>query len=236
MVAEYSRGPNRIARFANVSKHYGKGSGLQNFSLELHAGQAIGLLGLNGSGKTTALKLLAGMLSPSEGSLEVLGQAPRTARGQIAYLSDADNLYAWMTAADAERMMAGLYPDFNTGRYQELLSFLEVPKQNYRAMSRGQRARLRLAMVLARDARLFLLDEPLSGIDLISRDRILKSLVLEWREDACLVLSTHEVAEAEGIFERVVFLKEGKLALDAKAEDLRAQGKSVKDAFIEVLA
>jgi ABC-2 type transport system ATP-binding protein len=103
-------------------------------------------------------------------------------------------------------------------------------------MSKGQKARLRLAMVLAREARLYLLDEPLSGIDIISRDRILKSLIREWREDACLVLSTHEVAEAEGIFERVVLLKEGKLVLDAMAEDLRAQGKSVKDAFIEVLA
>jgi ABC-2 type transport system ATP-binding protein len=219
-----------------VSKHYGKASGLLNFSLDLHPGQAVGLLGLNGSGKTTALKLLAGMLFPSQGNLEVLGQAPRLARAQIAYLSDADNLYAWMTAADAERMMLGLFPDFNLNRYRELLGFLEVPKQGYRSMSKGQKARLRLAMVLAREARLYLLDEPLSGIDIISRDRILKSLIREWREDACLVLSTHEVAEAEGIFERVVLLKEGKLVLDAMAEDLRAQGKSVKDAFIEVLA
>jgi ABC-2 type transport system ATP-binding protein len=229
-----SRG--HIARFANVSKHYGKSSGLQNFSLELYPGQAVGLLGLNGSGKTTALKLLAGMLFPSQGNLEVLGQAPRLARAQIAYLSDADNLYSWMTAADAERMMLGLFPDFKVNRYRELLGFLEVPKQGYRSMSKGQKARLRLAMVLAREARLYLLDEPLSGIDIISRDRILKSLIREWREEACLVLSTHEVAEAEGIFERVVLLKEGKLVLDALAEDLRAQGKSVKDAFIEVLA
>lgn len=225
-----------LAKLSNVTKRYGKTDGVHDLSLELHPGQAVGLLGLNGSGKTTTLKLLAGMLFPTQGQVEVLGKTPRENRGQIAYLSDADNLYAWMTPADAERFMVGLYPDFNLNRYRELLAFLEVPKQVYRSMSRGQRARLRLAMVLARDARLFLLDEPLSGIDVISRDRILKSLVLEWREDACLVLSTHEVSEAEGIFERVLLLKEGRLAMDAKAEDLRVKGQSVKDAFIEVLA
>jgi ABC-2 type transport system ATP-binding protein len=225
-----------LAKLSHVTKRYGKTDGVHDLSLELHPGQAVGLLGLNGSGKTTTLKLLAGMLFPTQGQVEVLGKAPRENRGQIAYLSDADNLYAWMTPGDAERFMQGLYPDFNPKRYRELLAFLEVPQQGYRSMSRGQRARLRLAMVLARDARLFLLDEPLSGIDVISRDRILKSLVLEWREDACLVLSTHEVSEAEGIFERVLLLKEGRLAMDAKAEDLRAKGQSVKDAFIEVLA
>jgi ABC-2 type transport system ATP-binding protein len=225
-----------LARLLNVTKRYGRNEGVHDLYLELHPGQAVGLLGLNGSGKTTTLKLLAGMLFPTAGSVEVLGQNPRQCRGQIAYLSDADNLYAWMTPTDAERLMMGLYPDFNQKRYHELLAFLEVPRQGYRSMSRGQRARLRLAMVLARDARLFLLDEPLSGIDVISRDRILKSLVLEWREEACLVLSTHEVSEAEGIFERVLLLKEGRLAMDAKAEDLRVKGQSVKDAFIEVLA
>ncbi|GEM83230.1 ABC transporter ATP-binding protein [Meiothermus hypogaeus] len=225
-----------LAKLNGVTKRYSKTEGVHELSLELYPGQAVGLLGLNGSGKTTTLKLLAGMLFPTTGSVEVLGQSPRESRGQIAYLSDADNLYAWMTPRDAERLMAGLYPDFNPGRYRELLAFLEVPQQGYRSMSRGQRARLRLAMVLSREARLFLLDEPLSGIDVISRDRILKSLVREWREEACLVLSTHEVSEAEGIFERVLLLKEGRLALDAKAEDLRAKGQSVKDAFIEVLA
>jgi len=225
-----------LARLDKVTKRYGKTEGVHHLSLELFPGQAVGLLGLNGSGKTTTLKLLAGMLFPTAGRVEVLGKPPRQNRGQIAYLSDADNLYAWMTPGDAERFMRGLYPDFNPQRYRELLTFLELPQKSYRVMSRGQRARLRLAMVLAREARLFLLDEPLSGIDLISRDRILKSLVREWREEACLVLSTHEVSEAEGIFERVLLLKEGRLALDARAEDLRARGQSVKDAFIQVLA
>jgi ABC-2 type transport system ATP-binding protein len=102
-------------------------------------------------------------------------------------------------------------------------------------MSKGERGRLRLAMALARDAKLYLLDEPLAGIDLLSRERILQSIVREWHTDETILLSTHEVAEAEGLFDRVLYLREGRVALDAKAEDLRSQGRSVVQAFREVL-
>lgn len=233
-----SNGPTAsdlLARLEAVSKRYGGKEGLHEVSLGLPQGQAIGLLGLNGAGKTTLLKLLAGLLVPSQGRVEVLGGRPRAMRAHVAYLSDAET-YPWLSPADGERLMQGLYPDFNRVRYKELLAFLEVPARPSRSMSRGQRARLRLAMVLAREARLFLLDEPLAGIDLISRDRILKTLVHQWREEATLVLSTHEVAEAEGIFDRAVFLKEGRVVLDASAEELRARGRSVRETFVEVLA
>lgn len=233
-----SNGPTAsdlLARLEAVSKRYGGKEGLHEVSLELLQGQAIGLLGLNGAGKTTLLKLLAGLLVPSQGRVEVLGGRPRAMRAHVAYLSDAET-YPWLSPTDGERLMQGLYPDFNRARYKELLAFLEVPARSSRSMSRGQRARLRLAMVLAREARLFLLDEPLAGIDLISRDRILKTLVHQWREEATLVLSTHEVAEAEGIFDRAVFLKEGRVVLDASAEELRARGRSVRETFVEVLA
>ncbi|MDX2007158.1 MAG: ABC transporter ATP-binding protein [Meiothermus sp.] len=224
-----------LAKLENVTRRYGAKDGVSDLNLSLEAGQAVGLLGLNGSGKTTTLKLLAGLLYPSQGKVEVVGKLPRDARGQVAFLSDSDNLYNWLTPADAERLMRSLYPDFRPERYKELLGFLEVPIKPYGAMSKGQKARLRLAMVLAREAKLYLLDEPLGGIDLISRDRIMQTLVREWREDGVIVISTHEVAEAEGIFDRAVFLKEGRLVLDAMAEDLRQQGKSVKDAFLQVL-
>jgi ABC-2 type transport system ATP-binding protein len=102
-------------------------------------------------------------------------------------------------------------------------------------MSKGERGRLRLAMALARDAKLYLLDEPLAGIDLLSREKILQSIVREWHTDETILLSTHEVAEAEGLFERVLYLREGRLALDARAEELRNQGRSVVQTFREVL-
>ena len=117
-----------------------------------------------------------------------------------------------------------------------MASALEVPDRKTRAMSKGERGRLRLAMALARDAKLYLLDEPLAGIDLLSREKILGSIVREWHTDETILLSTHEVAEAERLFDRVIYLREGRLALDARPEALREAGKSVVDVFREVLS
>jgi ABC-2 type transport system ATP-binding protein len=140
-----------------------------------------------------------------------------------------------MTPDDAARLMTGLYDDFDVPRYRELLASLAVPRRRTKAMSKGERGRLRLAMALARDAKLYLLDEPLGGIDLLSREKILQSIVREWHTDETVLLSTHEVAEAEGLFERVVYLREGRIALDATAETLRERGKSVVQTYREVL-
>lgn len=225
-----------LAKLVGVTKRYGRREALHELSLALYPGQVVGLLGLNGAGKTTLLKLLAGLLCPSAGRVEVLGRPPRAARGRIAFLPEGEGLYPWLTPADGARMMGGLYADFRPRRYWELVDFLEVPARSFKALSKGQQGRLRLAMTLARDAALYLLDEPLAGVDLLSRDRILRALVREWREEAAVVLSTHEVAEAEGMFDRVVFLKEGRVVLDAYAEDLRVRGKSVVEVFREVLA
>jgi ABC-2 type transport system ATP-binding protein len=224
-----------LARLDNVTKRYVKTEGVRNLTLDIPEGEVLGVLGLNGSGKTTMLKLLAGLLFPTQGRVTVLGGPPRRNRAKLVFLGETDELYGWMTPADGERFMTGLYRDFRPNRYHELLGFLEVPRRKTKAMSRGERGRLRLAMALAREVKLYLLDEPLAGIDLISRERILKSLVREWHTDATIVLSTHEVAEAEGLFERVVFLKEGGVALDTQAEALREAGKSVVDTFREVL-
>lgn len=225
-----------LARLYNVSKRYGTKEGVEELTLSLEPGQVVGLLGLNGAGKSTTLKLLAGLLFPTRGDAQVLGRPARANRGAVAYLSETDTLYPWMTPRDASRFMSGLFPDFEAKRYRELLTFLEVPERRASAMSKGQRSRLRLAMTLARQASLFLLDEPLAGIDLISREQIQGAIVRQWREDACLVLSTHEVYEAERLFDRALFLKEGRLILDAEPERLRAEGKSVTQTFREVLA
>ncbi len=224
-----------LAQLREVTKRYVRTEGVRDLTLDIDEGQVMGVLGLNGSGKTTMLKLMAGLLFPTKGEITVLGGPPRRNRSRLVYLGETDALYAWMTPRDGERFMGGLYKDFQPERYHELLDFLKVPQRKTRAMSKGERGRLRLAMALAREVQLYLLDEPLVGIDLISRERILKSLVREWRTGAMIVLSTHEVAEAEGLFERVVFLKQGRVALDTKAEALREQGKSVVSTFREVL-
>ena len=225
-----------LARLENVTKRYIKNEGLRDLSLDFPAGEVVGMLGLNGSGKSTLLKLLAGLLTPTDGRITVFGGKPRTNRAQIVFLGETDVLWPWMTPVDAEKFMRNLYADFDAKRFTELLDALEVPRRKTKTMSKGERGRLRLAMALARNAKLYLLDEPLAGIDLISREKILSSIVQEWHTDETIILSTHEVAEAEGLFERAIYLREGRLALDVSAESLRAGGKSVVDTFREVLA
>ena len=225
-----------LARLENVTKRYRATEGVRDLTLDFPAGEIVGVLGLNGSGKSTMLKLVAGLLFPTAGTITVFGGAARAKRSRTVFLGETDTLWPWMTPTDACRFMEGLYPDFDTVRFNELLDVLEVPRRKTKAMSKGERGRLRLAMALARSAKLYLLDEPLAGIDLISREKILMSLVREWHTDETILLSTHEVAEAEGLFERAVYLRDGRLALDARTETLREQGKSVVQTFKEVLA
>jgi len=225
-----------LARLDHVTKRYVKNEGLRDVTLDFPAGEVVGMLGLNGSGKSTLLKLLAGLLTPTDGHITVFGWKPRANRAQIVFLGETVVLWPWMTPVDAERFMRNLYADFDAKRFTELLDALEVPRRKTRTMSKGERGRLRLAMALARNAKLYLLDEPLAGIDLISREKILSSIVQEWHTDETIILSTHEVAEAEGLFERAIYLREGRLALDVTAESLREGGKSVVDTFREVLA
>lgn len=224
-----------LAQLREVTKRYVKTVGVRDLSLEFPAGEIVGVLGLNGSGKSTMLKLIAGLLFPTKGEITIFGGSPRGNRARTVFLGETDTLWPWMTPNDARRFMAGLYPDFDAVRFNELLDVLEVPRRKTKAMSKGERGRLRLVMALARSAKLYLLDEPLAGIDLISREKIMMSLVHEWHTDETILLSTHEVAEAEGLFERVVYLRDGRLALDARAEQLREQGKSVVQTFKEVL-
>ncbi|HHO58301.1 ABC transporter ATP-binding protein [Oceanithermus sp.] len=219
-----------------VTRRFGGTVAVDGLSLELPTGGVVGLLGTNGAGKSTTLKLMAGLLYPDAGEVRLDGAPPRRVRGAIAFLPERGQMYEWLDVRGAVGLFGSLYPDFRPERFYELLDQLEVPRRSLTQLSKGQRARFLLAATLARKVRLYLLDEPLGGVDLITRDRILAALVSEWREDATYVLSTHEVAEAEGIFDRAVFMKEGRVVLNASAEELRERGQSVAQAFREVLA
>ena len=210
-----------LASLSGVIKRYGRVEALRGVDLELKRGEIVGLLGPNGSGKTTLLKVIAGLLLPDRGRVEVLGAPPRKRRGKVVYLPELPYLPGWMEPPEALILLERIFLNFNEKRYRELLRVLRVPDRAVRSLSKGERGRLELATILALDADLYLLDEPLGGLDLVSRDRILRSVIAAWRQDAGFVIATHLVAEAEPLFDRVVFLGEGRVVLDAMAEELR---------------
>jgi ABC-2 type transport system ATP-binding protein len=215
----------------DVSKCYGTSEALRRVSLEVDQGQIVGLLGPNGSGKTTLLRLAAGMLSPTSGRVSVLGHDSRSQRGHFAFHSTTSYYSGWMTARDIEKLMLGLYPDFSADRFTNLLAQLDVPSTPYKALSHGNQTKLALAATLARQVDLYLLDEPLAGIDFLTREAIIEALVREWRDDACVILSTHEIKDAEALFDRVVFMREGEIILDELTDALHSRGESVVDAY-----
>lgn len=225
-------------RFSGVVKRFPGADALKGIDVEIPEGQIIGLLGPNGSGKSTMLKLIAGLYRPNQGEVRVFGRAPdRTTKAQVAYVPEVDHLYPWMTAEAALKFMAPFFADWDAERAVRLLEVLQLPpKAKVGKMSKGMRARLRLITALARSTRLILLDEPLSGIDPPSRTRIADALLSEYQESAqTVVLSTHEVLEAEHLFDRLIFLEQGRIKLEGDAEDLRQQfGTSVQGMFEEV--
>lgn len=226
----------------DLVKRYGRVEALRGVTLELPAGHIVGLVGPNGSGKSTFLKLVAGLLRPDGGSVLVNGRRPGVeAKRYVAFQPEIDHLYRWMTVQQALELQAGVVPDWNEERARSLLEFLNLTEQRktpIRNLSRGMRARLKLVLTLSREAPALLLDEPLSGIDPPSRGRIIKALIGQWRtQEQVLVLATHEVAETEGIFDRVVFLERGRVRIDEDAQALRARfGKSIQGIMEEVYA
>jgi len=218
-----------------ASKHYGRARGLRPTSLEISAGEVVGLLGPNGSGKTTLLRLAAGLLFPSEGTVSIDTAPVRQQRERFAFLSTSARFPDAMTSADVAKLMAGLFPDFSHTRYHNLLARLEITNHPFKALSHGNQTKLLLAATLARRTSLYLLDEPLAGIDFIAREQIIEAVLSEFRADATVVLSTHEVKDAEPLFDRVVILREGRVLLDETTRQLQGNGTSVLDAYRSLL-
>ena len=221
-----------------LSKQYNRMSyALQNLNLALAPGQIVGLLGPNGSGKTTLIKLINDLLVPTEGRILIDGRAPGVETKKIvSYLPERSCLDESMRIKEILRYFADFYQDFSTEKADAMLWDLEIdPADRLRTLSKGSREKVQLVLVMSRDARLYVLDEPIGGVDPAARDYILRTILSNYREDATVLLSTHLIYEIENILDRVLFLRQGQIVLNAGVDEIRTQqGKSVDTLFREV--
>ena len=239
-VPQPEAGPAPAVLFRDVTKRYGQVQALRGVSFALPPGTVTGLVGVNGSGKSTLLKLAAGFLRPTGGEVRILGRTPGgPTKHQVAFVPEVDPLFAWMTVAETVRFARAFFPDWDADQAAELRDILELPEgRRVGALSKGMRTRLRLLLALARSAPVVLLDEPFSGIDPPSRRRISQGILTACRRSGrTVLLSTHDLKDAEPLFDRLLVLAEGRLVLEGDAEDLRERhGKSIEELVEEVLA
>ena len=220
-----------------LCKRYGNTTALAGITAEFAPGRIVGLLGPNGSGKTTLLKLAAGLLTPTSGQVLVCGQAPGPAtKSLVSYLPERTYLPAGMRVRDTAAMFADFYADFDAPKAAAMLADLGVePDAKLSQLSKGAREKVQLVLVMSRAARLYLLDEPLGGVDPAARDYILSTIVRNYAEDAALVLSTHLIGDIERILDDAVVLNTGALVRADSVDNIRQeQGVSVDAWFREV--
>jgi len=227
-----------VFELEGVSKKYPGVEALKDFTLSLGRGKILGLLGPNGSGKTTFMKLLMGFIRPGQGKIEILGTKPGPLiRGRIAYVSELDDLYPWMKVGEILKFTSQFYNDWEHEKEKELLELLGLePKRKIGTLSYGMRTRVRIMLALSRKPDLVLFDDPFSGVDLISREKIQDALLKTYHyEEQSIVIATHIIKEAEPLFDEVAFIGEGKLALKGTADDLREKySKVLTDVYKEV--
>jgi ABC-2 type transport system ATP-binding protein len=229
----------KAVEFSSLHKRYYLAHALRGIDLAVEQGKIVGLLGPNGAGKSTLLRIAAGLAHPTSGTVKVMGKDVTVAatKARIAYVPEVDNFYTWMTVAQALEFEHSMFHDINIDDARSLLSQLKLDlDKKTGSLSRGQRARLKLALAMSRSADLVLMDEPLAGIDPPSRAAILDTIASRYRAgEQAIIISTHEVLESEALFEDVVFLSNGKIALQGQADQLREErGKSLNDIFAEV--
>lgn len=228
-----------LLKTINLSKKYTDNKILDNWNFELSTGKIFGLLGPNGSGKTTFIKIVAGILQPTSGEVLIGGKKSGVlTKSIVSYLSDTNNLYGWMSVQDSLMYFKDFFMDFDMEKALKLLNEMELsPKSQISSLSKGMIEKLRLVLVLSRNAKLYLLDEPLEGIDPIARVKTINTILDNFHPECSFIISTHLVSDIERIFDDVAFIKKGNIVLNRSVEALRKEyGKSVENTYKEVLA
>lgn len=222
-----------LLRLQDVSKRFGKKTALDHISLEIAPGRMVGLLGSNGSGKSTLIKLINGLLVPSSGQILICGQAPGPeTKAIVSYLPDAVRVKGLLS------FFRDFYTDFDAAKAEEMLQKLDIdPSSPLKTLSKGTREKVQLIMVMSRRARVYILDEPIAGVDPAARDYILKTIIQDYSEDASILLSTHLIADVEQLLDDVIFLKDGQIILSSSVEEIRdTRHQSVDSYFREVFS
>ena len=226
-----------ILECKQLSKSYGKAPALENVSFAIEPGRIVGLLGPNGSGKTTLIKLANGLLTPDSGEILIAGAAPgRETHAVVSYLPERTAIPIWMSAGQLMDFYQDFYRDFRRQTAEEMLRHLDIrPTQRIRQMSKGTREKVQLIMVMSRSAKLYLLDEPIGGVDPATRDYILTTIISNYNPEASVILSTHLIADVEKVLDEVVFIDKGHLVLQSSVDQIREEkGMSVDALFREV--
>ncbi len=231
---------NNLVEITNLTKQYNNGPvAINNLSLTIPRGKIIGLLGPNGSGKTTLIKMMNGLLCPTNGTILINGHAPGVeTKKAVSYLPDKTYLQNSMNVSELVDYFSDFYEDFRKERAFEMLQSLNIAlNTRLKTLSKGTKEKVQLILVMSRDADLFILDEPIAGVDPAARDYILKTIISNYNENATILLSTHLIADIENVLDEVIFLRYGQMILQSTVEEIRAnKGKSVDAYFREVFA
>ncbi|BBB59812.1 ABC transporter ATP-binding protein [Undibacterium sp. KW1] len=224
---------NSVISARGISKHYGKQRVLDSLNFEIAPGRIVGLIGPNGSGKTSTIKAILG-LSDFDGDMQVLGLDPRTQRealmNDVCFIADVAILPRWLKVRDAIAFVEGVHPKFNRAKAEQYISQTKLkPDMKVKAMSKGMVAQLHLALIMAIDAKLLVLDEPTLGLDILYRKQFYQNLLEDYfDENKSIVITTHQVEEVEHVLSDIIFINEGKIVLDTSMEQLAER-------FVEVL-
>ena len=221
----------------NLVKNYKSVYALNNINLEIGRGRIVGLLGPNGSGKTTLIKLANGLLTPTSGRLLINGFEPGVETKKIvSYLPDHNYLNSWMTVEQIINYFMDFYADFQPARAYDMLAKLGIdPKFKLKTLSKGTKEKVSLILVMSRRASLYLLDEPIAGVDPATRDYILSTIISNYDQNASIIISTHLIADIEQVLNDVIFLNNGQVVLAGTVDEIREKnGKSVDEVFREV--
>ncbi|MFP7255650.1 ABC transporter ATP-binding protein [Terribacillus goriensis] len=213
-----------MIEFKNVTKRYMTKTALRDVNLKLDKGKIIGLVGLNGAGKSTTMKLIAGLINPTKGSVELDGKkVTRRIASKVSYLSELDEYYTFYTVQQTIDFFATQFPDFNKEKAEEIRAYMNLDANTkVKHLSKGNRGRLKIILTLSREVPILLMDEPLSGLDPLVRDSIVKGLItFVDTEKQLVLLSTHQIMEVEMILDEVIAIKDGELVDHRNVEELR---------------